>query len=193
MTESKKHISTDLIRKVQRGDTLAFQELVRNHDRKVLGLAYQMLGNQQDAEDVYQEVFMKVYKNIQKFRFQSAFETWLYRIVVNTAINYRKTRNKHLNNTIIPEDFDEDSSWAPLDHNPLPDQIAMNQEIRNQIQTVLDRLTLIQRTVFVLRFYQDFKIKDIAEIISCTEGTVKNTLFRSTIKVRHHLIKYMRE
>ena len=136
---------------------------------------------------------MKVYKNIDKFRFQSAFDTWLYRIVVNTAINYRKTRSRHLNLTPISEYPEEDMSWTPLDHKPLPDQIALNQEIRDQIQTALDQLTMIQRTVFILRFYQDFKIKDIAEITSCAEGTVKNTLFRSTLKVRRHLSKYMRE
>ena len=151
MNETMTQNLKDLIRKAQNGDTLAFQTLVQNHDRKVLGLAYRMLGNQQDAEDVYQEVFMKVYKNIDKFRFQSAFDTWLYRIVVNTAINYRKTRSRHLNLTPISEYPEEDMSWTPLDHKPLPDQIALNQEIRDQIQTALDQLTMIQRTVFILR------------------------------------------
>lgn len=187
------HQSEMLIRKIQHGDSQAFQELVHLHDRKVLGLAYRMLGNQQDAEDVYQEVFMKVYNNIHKFCFQSAFETWLYRIVVNTTINYRKTRNKHLRLNSMDAKINDETSWMPIDDNPLPDKIALNKEIQGQIQSAMDNLTLIQRTVFVLRFYQDFKIKDIAEIVSCSEGTIKNTLFRSTQKMRHYLSKYMKE
>jgi len=183
----------DLIRKAQEGDHLSFQRLVQEHDRQVLGLAFRMLGNSQDAEDVYQEVFMKVYKKIHTFRFQSTFKTWLYRIVVNTVINYRKSRNKYLNVTWIPENVGEDISWTPADENPLPDELAINQEIQKKIQEAVDTLTLIQRTIFVLRFYQDFKIKDIAEIVSCSEGTVKNTLFRSTQKVRRSLIKYLHE
>ncbi|MBN2105217.1 RNA polymerase sigma factor [bacterium] len=193
MTEPERKRTNDLIRKAQKGDTESFQLLVQEHDQKVLGLARQMLGNLQDTEDVYQEVFMRVYKKIHTFRFQSTFETWLYRIVVNTAINYRKTRNKHLNRTWIADDQTDDTSWTPADENPLPDELTINQEIQDQIQEAMDRLTVIQRTIFLLRFYQDFKIKDIAEIISCSEGTVKNTLFRSTQKIRRYLLKYMHE
>jgi len=185
--------SEALIRKAQRGETEAFQELVRKHDRKVLGLAYRMLGNQQDAEDVYQEVFMQVYNNIRKFRFQSAFETWLYRIVVNTAINYRRKRNRHLNRSVDILLSEDNASWDPADHKPLPDRLILNREIREQIDRGLENLTLIQRTIFVLRFYQDFKIKDIAEIVSSSEGTVKNTLFRSIQKMRKQLTHFMQQ
>ena len=180
-----------LIQAAQAGQTDAFCELVEQYDKKVLGLAFKMLGNQQDAEDVYQEVFMNVFNHIQSFQFQSSFDTWLYRIVVNTSLNYRKKRNRHQKTTIdIPTD---EPSMNLKDEKPLPDEITVSQEIREQIESALNQLTLIQRTIFVLRFYQDFKIKDIAEIVSCSEGTVKNTLFRSTVKMRKLLANYRRE
>ena len=94
-----------LIQAAQAGQTDAFCELVEQYDKKVLGLAFKMLGNKQDAEDVYQEVFMNVFNHIQSFQFQSSFDTWLYRIVVNTSLNYRKKRNRHQKTTIdIPTD-----------------------------------------------------------------------------------------
>jgi RNA polymerase sigma-70 factor (ECF subfamily) len=180
-----------LIQAAQAGKQMAFRQLVEQYDKKVLGLAFKMLGNQQDAEDVYQEVFMSVFSHIQSFQFQSSFDTWLYRIVVNTSLNYRKKRNRHqraLSDTAAEEPFPR----FP-DERPLPDAVTISQEIREQIETALSQLTLIQRTIFVLRFYQDFKIKDIAEIVSCSEGTVKNTLFRSTLKMRRLLAKYRYE
>jgi RNA polymerase sigma-70 factor (ECF subfamily) len=180
-----------LIQAAQTGQTKAFRQLVEQYDKKVLGLAFKMLGNQQDAEDVYQEVFMSVFNHIQSFQFQSSFDTWLYRIVVNTSLNYRKKRNRHQKPLF---DMTADEPFPSLqDEKPLPDAITIGQEIREQIETALDQLTLIQRTIFVLRFYQDFKIKDIAEIVSCSEGTVKNTLFRSTLKMRRLLAKYRHE
>jgi RNA polymerase sigma-70 factor, ECF subfamily len=176
-----------LIRRAQRGDETAFRTLVLRHDRKVLGLACRMLGNNQDAEDVYQEVFLNVYTHIGQFKFQSAFETWLYRITVNTAINYRKKRNKHMVNTLMTDEIEEKAGWVPEDDSPLPDQLTISREIREMIDEALEKFTPIQRTVFTLRYYQDFKISDIAEIMDCAEGTIKNTLFRTTNKMRHIL------
>ena len=85
-----------LVQRAQEGDAEAFERLVHQYDRRVLTLAYQLVGNTQDAEDVYQEAFMRAYDKIGKFRFESDFYTWLYRIVVNCAISYRKKRNRQL-------------------------------------------------------------------------------------------------
>jgi RNA polymerase sigma-70 factor, ECF subfamily len=185
MAETAKYTTDELIRNAQKGDPMAFRKLVSLYDSRVLKTAYKMLGNRQDAEDVYQEVFLRVYSSLNKFRFQSAFETWLYRIVVNTAINYRKTRNRYLNAMWIPDSRDE--SWNPEDGTPLADEMMITRETGVQIQKMVDKLTLYQRTVFILRFYQDFKIREIAEIVECSEGTIKNTLFRITRKMKGYL------
>ncbi|MBN1782906.1 RNA polymerase sigma factor [bacterium] len=193
MKETAMQMPGDLIRKAQQGDPDAFQELVRLHDRKVMGLACRMLGNIQDAEDVYQEVFMRVYSNIRNFQHKSSFETWLYRIVVNTVINFRRSSKRHRGFTSISDQFEKTAAWSPMDEKPLPDEIVMNQEILKNIHDALDRLTMIQRTVFTLRFYQEFKINEIADILECTEGTIKNTLFRSIRKMRQALSVYQTE
>ena len=100
-------------------------------------------------------------------------------------------RNKYLNNTWTPEASEDEAPWTPLDEHPLPDELTMNQEIQAQIEAAMEHLTFIQRSVFVLRFYQEFKIKEIAEIVNCSEGTIKNTLFRASQKMRHALTNYL--
>jgi RNA polymerase sigma-70 factor (ECF subfamily) len=182
----------DLVRQAQEGSLWAFERLVHKYDKKVLSLAFQLVGNKQDAEDVYQDVFMKVYHKINRFRFESDFYTWLYRIVVNCAISYRKKRNRERHRS-IEEAAEKESGWqwTPTDPKAGPDDLTAGIEIREQIHSNLETLPLMQRVVFTLRFLQDFKIKDIAQIIGCSEGTVKNYLFRSTQRMRKHLLPYM--
>ena len=182
----------DLVLQAQQGNLWAFEKLVCKYDQRVLALAYQLLGNHQDAEDVYQEVFMRVHHNIKKFRFQSDFYTWLYRIVVNCAISYRKKRNRQRHLSIEETGERENGwQWTPTDPGIHPDAILNNLELRHMITMKLNALPLMQRVVFTLRFFQDFKIKEIAQIIGCSEGTVKNYLFRSTQKMRKGLSPYV--
>jgi len=181
-----------LIQKAQKGDIGAFETLVKKHEGKVLSLLFQMLGNTEDAEDVYQEAFMKVYSNIEHFRFQSDFFTWVYRIAFRCAIDYRKKRNVYPVASYNEHD-PADSGWLKVVANPdtSPLDAAIDQEIRQQIQWTMDSLPVTQRIVFFLRFIEDLKIKDIAEIIGCSQGTVKNCLFRSTEKARIRLSAYL--
>lgn len=183
----------NLVHQAQQGDHRAFETLVQRYDQRVIALAYQLVGNRHDAEDIYQEVFMRVFHNITKFRFQSDFYTWLYRIVVNTAISYRKKRTRHSHQSIDAASESEHWHWTPEADTPDPDAQVMNAELKGKIDDTLDNLSLMQRTVFVLRFFQDFKIKDIASIIGCTEGTVKNYLFRGTRKMRKSLAAYVNQ
>jgi RNA polymerase sigma-70 factor (ECF subfamily) len=183
----------ELIHKAQEGNIWAFEQLIHKYDRQVLALAYQLLGNTQDAEDVYQDVFMKIFQKIDKFRFESDFFTWLYRIVVNTAISYRKKRNRQLHST-LEEMSEVKGGWhrIPENKDPNPDTLTLSNEIKEKVDTAMEQLPLMQRTVFVLRFFQDFKIRDIAEITGCSVGTVKNYIFRSTQKMRYELASYMK-
>jgi RNA polymerase sigma-70 factor (ECF subfamily) len=187
-----KNEEKDLIYKAQQGNAWAFEKLIKSYDRRVLALAYQLLGNPQDAEDVYQEVFMRVYKKIHLFRFESDFYTWVYRIAVNCAISYRKKRNRHVHARIGEADYQEtEQTWVPADIEPGPDKKVLDSEIKEQIESSLNQLPLMQRVVFILRFFQDFKIREIANIINCSEGTVKNYIFRSTQKMRKRLAPYV--
>jgi len=182
----------NLIQQAQNGNQWAFERLIKKYDRKVFALSFRMLGNTQDAEDVYQDVFMKVYHNLKNFRFESDFYTWLYRIAINCNISYRKKRNLRYRSSF--ESLGQEDNpwqWIPADSTSTPDSQMDAVELREKIQSILGTLSLMQRTVFVLRFFENFKIKEIAEITGCAEGTVKNYIFRGTQKMRKHLSSYL--
>ncbi len=175
-----------LIKKAQAGDTAAFHELVKLHDERVMILAYQLTHNEEDAEDLYQEVFIKAYKNIGSFRFESQFYTWLYRITVNTAYNFKRKQSRL--NLFDPEDEANagDLSWiADTDNDD-----SSRGEIMGAVKTAMTVLPQKQRTVFILKHLENLKIKDIASILNITEGTVKRYLFRAMEKLRVELKEY---
>ncbi len=181
-----------LIQKAQKGDLRAFSDLVKVYESRVLALAYQVLGNTEDAEDVYQEVFIKLHRKLGEFEFKSDFFTWLYRIVINTALSYRRKRVRHQHVSFHPgEERDDGWQWMPADHSPDPGEQAINAEFIQMMESGMERLPLMQRVVFSLRFLQEFKIREIAYIIDCSEGTVKNHLHRGTQKMKKILKPYI--
>ncbi len=180
-----------LIRKAQRGDAHAFEKLVYKYDERVMQVIFSMLNDPNDSKDAYQEVFLKVFKSIHKFRFKSEFYTWLYRIVINTCINYRKRKQRHACQSLEEILEESDKNWTVVDPNALdPESQFANIELSEKIETSLNKLSDKQKTVFVLRHYHGHKLKQIAEIMNCSEGTVKNYLFRSTHKLKKQLKEY---
>ncbi len=175
-----------LIKKAQSGDTEAFHALVKLHDERVMILAYQLTHNEQDAEDLYQEAFLKAYKNIKSFRFESQFYTWLYRITVNTAYNFKRKQARL--NLLEP---DEENPGSHLDWIPdEPDNSSDRREVMSAVKEALTILPQKQRTVFILKHLENLKIKDIAKILNISEGTVKRYLFRAMEKLRIELKEY---
>lgn len=181
-----------LIKRAQEGDGAAFEALVQLHDRQVLKLARQMLNNVEDAQDVYQEIFLKVFRSLPSFRFESEFATWLYRIVINQCINYRQWRNRRrfLSFDSPHEEEESGASYLPPDKSPDPEKAALNQELRREIALAMESLSDKQRAVFVLRHFHDQKLQDIAKTLGCAEGTVKNYLFRATQRMQEKLREY---
>lgn len=176
----------DLILKAQAGDSESFHEIVAIYDTKIMTLSLQIAQNKEDAEDIYQETFVKVYKNISKFRFESDIYTWMYRIAVNTAYNYKR---KHSKITVV--DPKEDDGFDILDwvHDPQSGD-DNREELLSAINRSLVELSHQQRTVFILKHLQQLKIKDIANILDLSEGTVKKYLFRAMEKLRVSLKEY---
>jgi len=172
-----------LIINAQEGDRNAFHQLVALHDEKVMILAYQLMKNKQDAEDLYQEAFIKAYQNIHSFRLESSFYTWLYRITVNTALNMKRKFSK----MHIQEPLDTFDPIARLSESSGPN---MSEEIKKAIKSATDELPMKQRTVFLLKYLQNMKIKEIAAIMDIGEGTVKKYLFRAMEKMRIQLKEY---
>ncbi len=182
----------ELIREAQKGDRGAFDALVRRYDQSVLRLALHMLGNEQDAQDVHQEAFIKAYRHLGNFRFECSFYTWLYRIVTNLCLDQMRRRKSRREDpaTVL------DASGGELDLMAnITDDRAMANPARElerkvmseRINEALDKLTPRERTVFELKHYQGLKLRTIGEMLSTTEETAKNTLFRATRKLRANL------
>jgi RNA polymerase sigma-70 factor (ECF subfamily) len=146
-----------------------------------------MVNNPQDAEDIYQDVFMKAYRHIKSFRFQSNFYTWLYRIAVRCAVDYRKKRRTFQD---APSGVWQDSSAG---QGSSPEDRFLEKEFQHQVQSVLDSLPLMQRAVFYLRFVEGFQVRDVAEIVGSSTGSVKRQLHRGVQKARKRLWAYGKE
>lgn len=182
----------DLIRAAQKGDRSAFDSLVRRYDRSVLRLALHMLGNEEDAQDVHQEAFIKAYRHLSNFRFECSFYTWLYRIVTNLCLDQLRRRKSRREDpgTVLDASGDELDLMANVQDDRSGADPARELERKHQnaaIQSALAELTPRERTVFELKHYQGLKLRTIGEMLSTTEETAKNTLFRATRKLRARL------
>jgi RNA polymerase sigma-70 factor (ECF subfamily) len=195
--EQRAHDSDEeklLIEQAQSGDRMAFEELIRRHDREILRLAFHMLGNREEAREVFQETFLKAYRSLSRFRFESSFYTWIYRIATNVGLDHLRKRQ-----TLKEEVSYESDSESHPDRPALKDTLAATTYYRNperrlygkevgaRIQEALKTLSEKERLVFELRHYQGLRLKMIGEIMGSTEETAKNYLFRATQKLRSHL------
>lgn len=178
----------DLIRAAQRGDQGAFEELVRAHDSSVLRLAVNLLGSQEDARDVYQEAFMRVYRNLHTFRFDCSFHTWLYRIVTNICLDQLRKRKVRKEEPSVVETMegplDRMDSFEQEGAESDPERTLWNRQLKTRIERGLGDLTARERMVFELRHYQGLRLRNIGEILGTTEEAAKNCLFRATQKMR---------
>ena len=182
----------ELIRAAQKGDRSAFDSLVRRYDRSVLRLALHMLGNEQDAQDVHQDAFIKAYRHLSNFRFECSFYTWLYRIVTNLCLDQLRRRKSRREDPSTVDDGSGESIdlLANLTDGRASANPARELERKTMnvaIQSALGELTPRERTVFELKHYQGLKLRTIGEMLSTTEETAKNTLFRATRKLRARL------
>jgi RNA polymerase sigma-70 factor (ECF subfamily) len=181
-----------LIREAQAGQRTSFDALVRRYDQSVLRLALHMLGNEQDAQDVHQEAFIKAYRHLGNFRFECSFYTWLYRIVTNLCLDQLRRRKSRREDpaTVLDACGDEMDLMANItdDRSMANPARELDRKVMSQsIHEALDKLTPRERTVFELKHYQGLKLRTIGEMLSTTEETAKNTLFRATRKLRASL------
>lgn len=181
----------NLIIAAQNGDKASFERLIYYYDKKVLAIAYSYITNREDAKDIYQEVFIRVFKSIEKFQFKSEFSTWIYRITANVCLTYRARRKKYSYASLDEYVEDEDGGEKPLSENITgdlnTDQDILNSDIKSNINAGLNKLSPQQKLVFTLKHFQELKLKEIAAIMNCTEGTIKNYLFMATQRMREHL------
>ncbi|HTT32674.1 MAG TPA: sigma-70 family RNA polymerase sigma factor [Methylomirabilota bacterium] len=184
-----------LVAEAQAGSRAAFEELVRRYDRDVLRLALNLMKRPEDARDVYQEAFLKVYRNLHRFRFECSFYTWLYRIVTNVCLDHLRRRQARPEdqapetNSGHHEEGITDFFERQREHRPTldPERRLMGQEIKARIARAMERLSPRERVVFEMKHYQGLKLRAIGDMLGTTEETVKNSLFRATRKLRSEL------
>ncbi|MBV9303361.1 MAG: sigma-70 family RNA polymerase sigma factor [Acidobacteriaceae bacterium] len=177
-----------LIRAAQRGDSAAFEQLVRSYDQSVLRMALNLLHSKEDARDIYQEAFLRVYRNLSRFRFDCSFSTWLYRIVANLCLDQirkRKVRKEEpASLSTTGGELDRFQFVAENRADVDPQRQLMSAEVNERVKEVLDRLTPRERIVFEMRHFQGMRLRAIGEALGVTEEAAKNCLFRATQKMR---------
>ena len=183
---------TLLIREAQRGNRAAFEELVRQYDQAVLRLALNLTRSEQDAQDIFQEAFLKAYRNLGGFRFECSFYTWVYRIVTNLCLDHLRKKQVRKEEAPVAVDkqgveYDRLERQADERAGSNPEHDLMRRELGHKIGRALERLTPRERMVFELKHYQGLKLRTIGEMLNTTEDTAKNTLFRATQKLRASL------
>jgi len=172
----------NLILKAREGDGAAFARLVSQYDRQILGVALDMVGNAEDARDVFQEAMLAAYRGLRKFRLESEFSTWFYRIAVNRAITFRNHRRRR---------YAPESSEVEMVGEFGPERNLLDAELRGQLDRALEELSEKEQTAFVLCHRQGMKIGRAAELMDCSAGAVKSYLFRGREKVKRLLRDYM--
>ena len=186
-------IEKELVERAQSGDRSAFEDLVHRYDRDVLRLALNLMRRSEDARDIYQEAFLKAYKNLHRFRFECSFYTWLYRIVTNVCLDHMRRRSSRPEDQApetaeekeLPGDFfDRQKEPSPTAD---PERQAMGREIAMRIADAMEQLSPRERVVFEMKHYQGLKLRAIGDALGTSEETVKNSLFRATRKLRLQL------
>ena len=177
---------SDLISRAAAGDSTAFQELVERHRSMVYRVAYQFAGNHHDAEDIAQEVFIKVYRSLDKFRQDAQLSSWMYRIVMNACIDHRR-RQLPAGAAPFGEEAEQKLLNAP-EEAPGPEERAYAGELGEVLEAEIQRLPHGQRIVFIMRHHQGLKLTEIAEALGLAEGTVKRQLHAAVHRLRQALI-----
>jgi RNA polymerase sigma-70 factor (ECF subfamily) len=184
-----------LIDRLCSGDQTAFYDLVGQYKKKVYYLAYDITGDHHEAEDISQEVFMKVFRALKTFRRDAKMSSWLHQITVNASID--SLRRKSAKPAKSMGEFEnvctQENLVASGAHNLDPVQSTESVQIQNRIAQALQRVSPKERTVFVMCHYNGLKLKETAEILNITVGTVKSLLFRAIRKLRKELLPFLKD
>lgn len=180
----------ELIELAKQGSDSSFEELIYRYDETVLSIALKFVQDRDDAKDIYQEVFIRVYKGLKNFQFKSGFSTWLYRITVNVCLSYKnKITNQprvSINNNY--DDLDIEKRNDELIYKGIsPEEEAVSTELGEFINSAVESLSSKQKMTFILKHYRGYKIREIAEMLDCKEGTVKKYLFDAIKNLRKKL------
>ena len=187
----KTDIDGFLVKRFKSGDTRAFDELVLKYQKQIYELAYNFTHHVDDAFDLSQEIFLRAFKALDKFKGEAAFYTWLYRIAKNACIDYTRKRKRY-QNVALEDDilFSYQNSYRGIS-NDMPDKNAERKELEIEISKAIEQLSPRQKQVFILRHYEGLALKEIAEKLGLRIGSVKAHLFNATRMLRKLLTPYV--
>ncbi|QAT16488.1 RNA polymerase sigma factor RpoE [Candidatus Velamenicoccus archaeovorus] len=176
--------SLECVRRFQEGEKAAFDELVRMHQRQAYGFVYSLIGNVEDAADILQEGFLRAYEGLGRFRGESGFKTWFYRILINLTRDMlrRRGRSRKLFSYSLDEEDENGAAKSVPDATWRPDKAAQEHECESVLNGALCELSDRQREAFSLRYFQGLKTEEVAHILGCGVPTAKVHIFRA---VRH--------
>jgi RNA polymerase sigma-70 factor (ECF subfamily) len=173
-----------MVERARGGDTEAFRALVEQHSRAVFRLAYRLTGNEQDAEDVVQEAFLKAYTRLPQFEERAHFGTWVYRIASNCAFDVLRARPRRKEQPMEDEDGMDTSLRTDA---PGPDRLAMSAEVGRRLRFAMSRLSPTEKSAFVLRHYEGCSIEEIGAVLGSDTNATKSSIFRAVRKLREAL------
>lgn len=179
-------IEKNLVHRAKKGDILAFEELISGYEKKVYNTVYRFFNNKEDAMDITQEIFIKIYVSMKNFKESSSFSTWLYRIAVNTCIDFFRKQKE----IVVPINDEISDSMVTKIGIPQrsPEEIAESNEVINIIEDAINSLPEEQRICIILRDIQGFSYLEISDILNCSLGTVKSRISRGRRILRKILI-----
>ena len=193
MDEDKKNEDTELVALAQKGNINSFNKLVDKYHSRIYSLTYQMTSNREDAEDLTQEIFIKAFEALPRFKGRSSFYTWLYRIGINKTINYRKKRNRNrpLSIDALDQDITYDEVYAELYSKDSPlRHIGLN-ELQVKLNEAMQKLSLKHRTVVVMHDIEGIPHDEIAKIVGVSVGTIRSRLFYARRQLQADLGEYI--
>jgi RNA polymerase sigma-70 factor (ECF subfamily) len=175
------------VERAQSGDSDAFRLLVEQHSRAVFRLAFRMTGNEQDAEDVVQETFLRAYRQLDKYEARASFSTWLYRIASNYALDLIRMRKRHEDKRERGNAEERDILQTLPVNTPGPDRILYSSQVQERVNEALNELSAQERTAFVLRHFEGMSIDQIGETLGTGTNATKHSIFRAVQKLRRSL------
>ena len=176
----------DAVARFRQGDEGAFRTLVERHSRAVFRLAYRMTGNEQDAEDVVQDAFLRAYRNLARFEDRARFKSWLHRIAANCAYDVLRARARRdeKDQRRVSAENEEDPMADVASTDPTPDRLVFSGEVRRKVGVAMARMSAVEKSAFALRHFEGFSIDEIGRALDLDQSATKHSIFRAVRKVR---------
>ncbi len=177
--------------RVKQGDTEALRALIETHQHRIIATVAKMLGDDTDAEDIAQQVFIRVWKSAGRYEPTAKFTTWLFKITRNLVFNELRRRKRHPTRSLDAVSEDDRPIQRPDANAKAPDTSLLDDEMQAAIQKAIDELPEVQRMAVILRRYDDIPYEDIGEILDLSVPAVKSVLFRARTELREKLKRYL--